>query len=224
MFYPEPIQNLTATEQQAAITQAIADIVAISTSTGYASNCTRCQASLAAAKYAIQVAPTLGPSLLVQLCELFDVHSNATCELDFEATTYGSVWTQVLFFADVIGLDGQYICYELDDKCTFPNTTYLNTTDLFPKPKPATPKEWKASGTKVKVLHMSDIHLDPRYDVGAEAACTSGLCCRSNVAGAGTNGSISLASPLFGAYACDSPYNLAAAVRDISGRIHLIIY
>ena len=31
----------------------------------------------------------------------------------------------------------------------------------------------------INVLHLSDWHLDPRYDIGSEADCSQYLCCRS---------------------------------------------
>lgn len=30
----------------------------------------------------------------------------------------------------------------------------------------------------INVLHTSDWHLDPRYDIGSEANCSQYLCCR----------------------------------------------
>ena len=60
---------------------------------------------------------------------------------------------------------------------------------------------------------MSDIHLDPRYGVGAEANCSTGLCCRyNNPTGAvhSSNNATEIPAPLYGAYLCDSPYFLTA--------------
>lgn len=93
--------------------------------------------------------------------------------------------------------------------CPAPKTSYLNVTGLFPKPKPKHPKQWKASNNTIKVWHGSDIHLDPRYGIGAEANCTSDLCCRFNNPNTDiATGQISVAAPEYGAYACDSPYDL----------------
>jgi len=50
--------------------------------------------------------------------------------------------------------------------CPAPKTLKLNTTGLFPKPKPANATAPKPNGIRKKVLHMSDIHLDPRYGAG----------------------------------------------------------
>ena len=58
---------------------------------------------------------------------------------------------------------------------------------------------------------MSDIHLDPRYDVGKEANCTGYLCCRPNVHATGSPSTTEIPAPLYGAYQCDSPYFLVTA-------------
>lgn len=62
---------------------------------------------------------------------------------------------------------------------------------------------------------MSDIHLDPRFDVGKEANCSGYLCCRPNAHASSTN-QIELPAPLYGAYMCDSPYFLVTgALRAV---------
>ena len=85
----------------------------------------------------------------------------------------------------------------LSGLCPLPPVSPLNLTSWFAKPKPnPLPPPKKPSGKRLKVLHLSDVHIDPRtsqrvlcsarahrpvgYDTGSEANCTSGLCCRSN--------------------------------------------
>lgn len=65
---------------------------------------------------------------------------------------------------------------------------------------------------------MSDFHLDPRYKIGSEGNCTSGLCCRSNVKNsAPPPGQISFLVPEFGYFECDTPYNLGLAALQAVG-------
>lgn len=155
VYYPVPIQKLSISQQQAIINQSVVEIAAIIKNTSISSNCTKCMNSLAVAKRAAQLAPTLVPNMAVELCEAYKFHSNSTCEEDFEASTFGAVWTQVLYFANVTGYDGQYICNSLSTTlCPAPGVTPLDNTKLFPKPKPKNAKAPKASGKRVKVLHM----------------------------------------------------------------------
>ena len=153
---------------------------------------------------------------MVSLCELFKLHSNSTCQLDFAASNDGYIWTQVLALADVQGTDGEYICWTLSTSfCPKPYT--IPQKPVFPKPKPANAQAPKASGKRVKVLHMSDIHLDPRYAVSSEANCTSHLCCRANTPNPDFNGSISIPASAYGSFACDSPYDLCLAALQAVG-------
>lgn len=210
IFYPRPAVNVSNATATSIVQAAIANITAIIQSPA-SSNCTKCQDALLVAKNVAQTTPHSVPDMLVTLCEKFKFKSNSSCVENYAATNYGAIWTQVLAFATVDGLDGRYICNLLSSTfCSRPRTTPLNTTGLFPKPKPENAAAPKPSGKRVKVLHLSDFHLDPRYAVASEANCSSGLCCRTNVHADGlTLPQVELPAPLYGAYRCDTPYYLA---------------
>ena len=213
VYLPQPIAKLSPDAQKVVISTVMTEITEIITGNSIQGNCSKCTAALSVAKRAAQLAPSLVPDAMVEACTKFGLHSASTCKADFEATTFGAIWTQVLAFADVSGLDGQYICNSLSSAfCPVPPVSHLNTADWFPKPKPANAKKPKASGKRVKVLHMSDFHLDPRYKVGSEGNCTSGLCCRNG--NLNTNlpkGDVSYPAPMYGAFECDTPYDLGLA-------------
>ncbi|KAL9046022.1 MAG: hypothetical protein Q9214_001042 [Letrouitia sp. 1 TL-2023] len=219
VFYPQPTRNVTNETATALVQSAIANISAIIDADDGTSNCTKCQSALAIAKQVAQVTPTSVPGMLVTLCDKYQYQSNASCQQSFGASTYGSFWTQILAFADPGGLDSQYICNTLsDDSCSQPAVSPLDTTDLFPKPKPENATAPPPSGVRAKVLHLSDFHIDPRYVVGAEANCTGGLCCRPGVHAAGLSlPQIELPAPLYGAYLCDTPYFLGLAALQSIG-------
>lgn len=217
VYFPHPIANITKDAAKAFIKIAVAEVLSIigDSNSGLSTNCSKCIAALTVGKLAAQVAPKLVPPALVSLCISTGFGSNSTCTNTYEASSLGAVWTQVLAFADVSGLDGQYICNSLSSKfCPAPSLTPLNTTGLFPKPKPADAKIPPPSGKRVKVLHLSDFHLDPRYSVGSEANCTKGPCCRHS---ASAPSQVVFPSPLYGAYRCDSPYYLGLAALQSIG-------
>ncbi|KAJ7757507.1 sphingomyelin phosphodiesterase [Mycena metata] len=170
--------------------QAIAQIISISTNPVFAGNtCAQCQAGLEVAKFLALAAPEQGPSLAVELC--FHFKFSSTCGTSFSRLALGSVITQVIANANVGGYDGQ------------------------PKPNPL-PAPKKPSGQRLKVLHLSDFHLDPRYSTGAEANCTTGLCCRKGGFNSASPNVTLSPAPRFGAYTCDTPMALgAAAVQAI---------
>jgi hypothetical protein len=89
---------------------------------GGSSNCTICKTALAAAKPAALTIPVLVPDRIVSLYKQYKLHSNAACEEDFTATTFGAIWTQILAFADMQGLDGDYICNSIGSFCKAPRT------------------------------------------------------------------------------------------------------
>lgn len=78
------------------------------------------------------------------------------------------------------------------------------------------------------VAHLSDIHLDPRFQPGAEARCTSGQCCRTDSwnktlatgppmllpEGILPAKNVSEAAKYWGNYACDSPWSLVASTFE----------
>ena len=216
IYYPTPTVSLSDAAATAYLQTVIKNVSSV-ISAGGASNCTVCKNALAAAKPAALAAPSLVPDAMVDLCKQYKLHSNTTCEEDFRPDTFGAIWTQVLAFADVQGLDGDYICNSIGGKtfCPAPKTSPLNTSKLFPKSKPEICAPPKPNGKRVKVLHMSDFHLDPRYKVGAEGNCSAGLCCRSN--NPGLTSMIAQPAPLYGSFKCDTPYDLGLAALQAVG-------
>ncbi|GIZ37078.1 hypothetical protein CKM354_000054100 [Cercospora kikuchii] len=217
VFFPSPTANLSASEQADVIADALIKIKDIISSSDYNGNCSKCTAALSVGKNASQLAPTLIPAAMVSLCNETGLRSASACDKDFRANTYGAIWTQILTFADVTGADGQYICNYLS-YCPTPTPIDIDFKSYFPKPKPVNAQKPKASGKRVKVLHMSDFHLDPRYKVGSEGNCSSHLCCRSNWPNPNLpEGQISFPAPEFGYFDCDTPYDLGAAALQAVG-------
>ncbi|KAJ6485920.1 Metallo-dependent phosphatase-like protein [Mycena sanguinolenta] len=210
---PHPLPPTASSSQlfQAAFDQ----IIAISTNPIFGTNnCARCQAGLEVAKFLAMASPESGPELAVQLC--FHFNFNSACGTQFSRLALGSVITQVIANANVGGYDGQMLCQNFLGLCPLPPASPLNLTSWFAKPKPdPLPAPKTPSGERLKVLHLSDIHIDPRYDTGAEANCTSGSpCCRKpSFNSLSPNATISPA-PRFGAYLCDTPISLVTAAME----------
>ena len=214
VFYP-PSFNLNNASTQAFVQNAYKQVQEIISGNSITGNCSKCVAALNVGKLVAQIAPEALPAAFIELCTSTGFQSAAACQATFSAQALGSVWTQVLAYADVSGDDGLYMCNSLSSTfCSMPATSPLNTTCLFPKPKPANAVAPKASGKIFKVLHLSDLHIDPRYLVSSESNCSTSFCCRSNSKGTGQNGSVSVPAPLFGAFKCDSPWNLLTAMLE----------
>lgn len=218
VFYPVPKGNLNSHQKHALIEDVKANVSAIIKSGGSETRCSKCKRALAAAKPAALYAPLLVPDALINMCKTFGFQSEEACEEKYAPQASGAIWAQVLAYADLEGLDGQYICHYLkNDFCEQTQTRDLDTSKLFPKPKPAQVQVPKASGERVKVLHMSDFHLDARYAVSAEADCTGGLCCRTDKHHDGSEDHVVLPASAYGAFRCDTPYDLGLAALQAVG-------
>lgn len=211
VVFPPAEGELTEAEAKAVIAKAsenILDIVANRTRAG--SRCERCIASLQEGQTAAKLAPELVPEAMIALCK--ETNFTTHCQAEYAAGSFGATWTQILAKADVVGLDGRFICAKIGAFCPWPNRTDTYTA-VFPKPKPQDAKKPPASGDRVKVLHLSDLHLDARYETGSEANCTASMCCRHDPSlTGGAAASVQVPAPRFGYYKCDSPYYLALAV------------
>ncbi|KIJ13539.1 hypothetical protein PAXINDRAFT_13661 [Paxillus involutus ATCC 200175] len=201
-------------EQSQLLQQALAQIQSIATNPALSNDtCAQCQASLSIAKMLVLAAPEQGPLLAEAVCEYFNY--STTCYDEYSRLALGSVFTQVVALGDMGGYDGQLICANQMNLCPVPPTVPLDLTGWFSKSKPSPlPPPKQSSGERLKVLHVSDIHIDPRYATGYEANCTAYLCCRENVWNAATPDQIVLPAPRYGSFACDTPISLMLAAMQ----------
>ena len=110
IFYPVAIANISSNSKEAVIKNVLSQLEHVIQSSNFPTNCSKCVAGLNIAKTAALLAPELVPEAMVTLCKKYKLHSNTTCEEDFEASTFGAIWTQVLSLADLSSEDSQYIC------------------------------------------------------------------------------------------------------------------
>ncbi|KAJ7679352.1 sphingomyelin phosphodiesterase [Mycena polygramma] len=108
------------------------------------------------------------------------------------------------------GQTAEKLCDALLGMCVTHPINPFNVS--FPKPPPAHPKVFTSRGRPpVRVVHLSDVHIDRMYTVGAEANCTKSICCRdfddsppTPSVPAGPNGNSH----------CDSPVSLADSMLE----------
>lgn len=220
VFFPVPKARLYTHEKHNLIDEVVANVTAIINSKvqSLGTSCERCKRALAAAKPAALFVPQMVPNAIIQLCKNFAYQTNETCEARYAWNTLGPTWTQVLAYADVEGVDGEFICNNIDASfCPSPHAQPLDTHGLFPKPKPMNVSVPKPNGKRVKVLHMSDFHLDARFGVNSEANCSSGMCCRTDNYNQDSIDEVLLPASPYGSFHCDSPYDLALAALQAVG-------
>lgn len=105
----------------------------------------------------------------------------------------------------------QSYCHYNWDVCPKPPLIGIDES-LYFSPKPNSTEAPAPSGKSINVLHLSDWHLDSRYDIGSEANCSQYLCCRpyaTNTALDTTANNASVPASRFGYLYCDAPPDLA---------------
>lgn len=131
------------------------------------------------------------------------------------------------FFNGVASAD--YICYELD-MCSDPKFEKLHYQDyidtvLATKPKELDSNDYlnklyatvKEGDETIKILHLTDPHVDFNYTVGSNQNCNTPLCCRPENGPAPTPAD---AAGQWGSYQCDPPVWLAeSAFRYIKKEV-----
>lgn len=75
-------------------------------------------------------------------------------------------------------------CYHKHSTCELPNIDdFVNNTDIETKWPPKEPKHYSepvylsSNRSTFNVLHLSDTHVQLRYEIGSESNCSSYICC-----------------------------------------------
>jgi hypothetical protein len=212
---PEPITPLP----EASIEQSILDeLLAIVDTAFYPSDCTKCMAAAQILHLAAVTQPVpIFTAILVRACDALPLVRSqiraSSCEAEFSGVAnFGPYLAQLFSKMSLATGDMQHLCatqYRLCDE--LPPVLIDESRYFDPKPKSAEMAP-EPSDQVINVLHLSDWHLDPRYDVGSEANCTEYLCCRTYARNddlATTSRNASLPASRFGSFLCDSPADLA---------------
>ncbi|RUS85738.1 hypothetical protein EGW08_006532, partial [Elysia chlorotica] len=163
------------------------------------------------------------------------------CEGD-ECIDHGVTRLSMLTFARAILLEDQiififnHLVLSPDEVCGlilgagcatpyFPGHDWTIKLPDSPKPPPRAPTVPKPDAPTVRVLHLTDIHLDPQYEQGSKAACNDPLCCRAS-------SQTALTSKMAGKYGdydhCDCPVatanDLFKHLRSIHDQYDYILF
>ena len=157
-------------------------------------------------------------TVLCPLLEQIKIMDLDVCRGNFEK--YGLVIVES-FFSKF--LSGDLFCEKIDLCQPETPKNYL-LADTYAKNilkgKPNTPKEQpKEGGEVIRMAHISDIHLDPKYKKGYNGICSKPICCRNY----SISNTIDNVGPLSGKYGfegkCDIPKALLESfVNDAINR------
>ncbi|KAK5045799.1 hypothetical protein LTR84_008892 [Exophiala bonariae] len=213
---PEPITPLN----QSMIEDSFFDeLMAILPSTAYPDPCTKCIAA-GQLMHVVAISEPVDTvtNLLVRVCNTLDFFRDSirssSCEAQFGSPgQFGPHLAQLFSKMSLTTGDYQAICSIKKFGLCEEQPPLEIDEDLFfePKPKHADTAP-EPSGEIINVLHLSDFHLDPRFDIGSEGNCSQKLCCRpysNNVELETDWTNPSIPASRFGSYSCDSPPDLA---------------
>ncbi|KAG5357349.1 Sphingomyelin phosphodiesterase 2 [Yarrowia sp. C11] len=176
--------------------------------------CGKCLSALQLGKTIALQNDKVIPEILIKLCEKYHWEEFCTVEyqgFNFGVASKGAHIANVLTLIDPTGIDGEYLCYyQVRKSCPLPPTPKYNLTGWWPE-KPKNLSLPKSEGETFNVVHLSDFHVDLRYQVGGEANCTGGyhMCCvdalHNGPAYKANYTDIVLPAQKFGSYDCDIP-------------------
>jgi sphingomyelin phosphodiesterase len=219
---PSPITPLNSSK---AIEDAFyAEIIGIvNTNATYSTGCDKCMAAMEVMHLAAITQPvSTVTDLLIRACEaipaFYDTIYASTCEREFSSIGgLGPYYAQLFSKMSAATGDFQALCYFYYETCEQPPTVEIDESLYFSEKPASASKVPEPSGQELNVLHISDWHLDPRYDIGSEANCSQYLCCRPDATNSDldtTAVNASLPASRFGYLYCDSPPDLALSSFD----------
>ncbi|GMT05128.1 hypothetical protein PENTCL1PPCAC_27302, partial [Pristionchus entomophagus] len=114
--------------------------------------------------------------LIETVCEELQIVDNFIC-----AGIASSFADEAMWVVGEILIEPEELCGLLLENCgnfVHPSTLMWNLTIVGGKPPVEAPKPIQKNGPTLKVLQLSDLHIDRKYEVGAEAKCGEPSCCR----------------------------------------------
>ncbi|KAL6886765.1 Metallo-dependent phosphatase-like protein [Trichoderma evansii] len=165
--------------------------------------CSSCEALLDVLKVLAHLGNKDFVDVIVKVCQTLEVEDDDVCSgaiglegpilaHSLRQMTIGTK-TSTLFCLTVFGL------------CQWPDVDTSYSPSMTAKP--ATLRPASSGKTPIKVVHISDIHVDLNYTVGASWNCTKNICCRSYTT-ADEPGNNNTPAGAYGNVHCDTPLSL----------------
>ncbi|GAW18908.1 hypothetical protein ANO14919_083910 [Xylariales sp. No.14919] len=172
-------------------------------------SCAACEATLLQLKLAAARGDDFFVALTTRACKRLKITDDDVCEGSIALE--GPIIAHSLRSLHIGSKTSRLICVALFGMCSFPDVEEYKVPFPSPKPKSQRPK---ASGKNpLRIVHYSDIHIDPWYTEGADANCTKFICCRDYSDHQAPGHVVRLARPN-GEHTCDSPVVLERSMYE----------
>ncbi|OAP58414.1 hypothetical protein AYL99_07504 [Fonsecaea erecta] len=212
---PEPITPLGELAIQESI---LTELLSILHTPYYPDSCSKCIAAGQVLHIAAISQPvTVFTDVLIRACNAVPEFKSklraASCESHFKGGAgYGAYMAQLFSKMTLATGDMQHWCSVNYEFCDVEPPVLIDE-DFYFSPKPESAYIAPAPSEQTfNVLHLSDWHLDPRYDIGSESNCSDYMCCRPysvNRELFTDSHNASIPASRFGSFLCDTPADLA---------------
>lgn len=166
--------------------------------------CSGCQALLLVLQALAHLGNDAFSSVIIDVCEALGVEDKDVCAgaIGLE----GPILAHDLRNMNIPSKTSELFCMTIFGLCQWPEVDTSYSVYMSEKPANATRPE-PSGQTPIKVVHISDIHVDLNYTTGASYNCTKNICCRPYTA-ADEPGVTDYPAGPYGNSECDSPVSL----------------
>ncbi|PYI31975.1 acid sphingomyelinase [Aspergillus indologenus CBS 114.80] len=180
-----------------------------------ATTCAACEALLVVLQALAHLGNDDFVDVITEVCILAKVDDDDVCE--GAISREGPILAHDLRNMDVPSKTAVLFCTTIFGLCDYPAVAEYNVE--FPSAKPANASRPASSGeTPLQIVHISDIHVDLSYEIGANYNCTKNICCRPYTA-SDEPGSTDYPAGEYGNHNCDAPLTLEesmyAAIQEL---------
>lgn len=194
-------RSLVAYSRQNAKRDDVSDIL---TAIEDLAECSGCQALLLVLQALAHLGNDAFSSVIIDVCEGLGVEDKDVCAgaIGLE----GPILAHDLRNMNIPSKTSELFCMTIFGLCQWPEADTSYSVSMSEKPANATRPE-PSGQTPIKVVHISDIHVDLNYTTGASYNCTKNICCRPYTA-ADEPGVTEYPAGPYGNSECDSPVSL----------------
>ncbi|KAI1352170.1 Metallo-dependent phosphatase-like protein [Xylaria sp. FL0043] len=172
-------------------------------------SCAACEVTLFQLKIAAARGDGFFVALATRACKQLKIADDDVCEGSIALE--GPIIAHSLRSLHVGSKTSRLVCVALFGMCSFPDVEEYEVS--FPSPKPERRRPKPSGLSPLRVVHYSDIHIDPWYTEGADADCTKFICCRTYSDEPAPGHTFRPAGPN-GEHTCDSPVGLEESMYE----------
>ncbi|KAF7542515.1 hypothetical protein G7Z17_g11503 [Cylindrodendrum hubeiense] len=185
--------------------------------------CAGCQTLLVALKGLVLLGDQALIDVLQEICKLSGAEDDDVC--DGAIALEGPIIAKAIRGMTIGSRTSKEFCITFLGICEYPDVRQWSVP--FPSEKPTTARPAPSGKDPIKVVHYSDIHIDPLYVEGSNTECTKPICCRPYTEGDAPGNTSSPAGPN-GDHNCDVPVSLEesmyAAIQEIVPDVAFTIF